>query len=721
MMKDCLLSLLMVTLVVLGCELVSPQFFFNDDAQAAHIPGCLEVARIWRSGHIPWLSDCSWSTRGLASEYQFAIFNPLVQLAILGLSAFSDLAWGTAAFVWFLSWLGAWGCLTLGRSYGLDRCMSLAFALLYCFNRYNLCVGWRAWLPMAVSSVWLPWFWAACRDPRLVPWRYVFCLSLVLSSGWPFTVLACGSLIAYHLALAAWARDRSRFLGLLALSLCGACLGAVSLTMLSEYARGGFRLKGLSWIYTLDPESFLSYLLPGLSLYSPRWAQVNLNLNIGWIPCLGILGVVLQRFRGQAHPALWGLAICWYLLGVLPSAAGFRISSRWLLYLNPVMGLIGLLWLKQKAAEPEHRFRGLTWLALLAAQLLGPLLSLLRSLPVVTNWPAGVLLWIWCLGWNRLPPARRPGWVLAGVIAGLFLATPPTFLSQRQYPYRRVWVGRVVEPERSYLSLFSLWELASADPKLVVPTRFGNLAMGEGLHLVNGYSPIFAAPIMWSLHLSNMGSLEPDDNGVSVVAQAVTRGNLLEKLGVNGLLISPAWRPLDPLLKANGWRLQGSEGQVEVWHRGPPTNGPVGESLTEARLVTSLSAATASLLEGSNADVLLKVDGAGLQSYAPLTCKPVSQDRNGVVLDLAANDGDRPGLIAVRLPWVAGFRAFLNGQELPLQTLNIQHIGVEIPAHSPPGRLEVVYSPRSLGLGLGLALAGVLGAVALSHPRLRFF
>lgn len=713
-LKDCLLALVLVTLVVVGAESISPQFFFNDDTQAEYMPGFVEIGRAWRAGQVPLLSQYSWSTRSFAGEYQFGLFNPVEQLAVVAVTLTDDLAWATAGLVWFFAWISAWGCLRLARGYGLDPRLSLAFAALYCFNRYNLCVGWRAWIPMAISAAWLPWFWHCCRAPQLAPWRFVLFLYLILSSGWPFTVVAAATLIGYHLGLAAYRHQARRILSLFLLSLCGLALGSLSLAMLWEYSQSGFRPKEVSWLLRLDPENLLSYILPGLSLFSVNLNQVNLNTNIGWIPCLGVLGVVLQRFRAQSHPSLWWLALTWFLLAVSPSLAGFRISSRWLEYLNPVLGLIGLLWLQQRLHDRDHRFGRETWLAIVLAQLLGPLHSWGRSLPMVTNWPAGVFLLVWCLGWNRLPVNRRSDWVLVGVLSGLLWVTPPVFLSQHQYPYRHISQPGLLQPQRQYLSLYARWELNSPDPKLIVPARFASLCQAEGLHFLNGYSPVFAAPIMWSLHLSGMGSIDPDPNSVYLIGEAIRVDNLLDKLGVHGVLLSPAWRPLGNHLRDQGWVQHGSEGLVEIWHRDGRPERALVESLSRADLAGTLKDATGTVLAGRASDVLLLPGKDGARNYSGIGCKLREQSRNSISIELTANSSNQDGLVVVRLPWVQGFRAYLEGRELPVRTLNLQHMAVEIPAGSPAGTLKVVYFPRSLEWGLGLGLLGLLGTGLLS-------
>ena len=718
-MKDGWVSLLLVGLVILVCQLLVPEFYFAGDVQAAHIPVCSEIARLWRAGEFPWLTDCSWGCRALAAEYQYGIFNPIQQVVIVAISALSDLGWASALQAGFFSWLGVWGCVRLARSYGLSLPLALSFGMVFCFSRYSLCMCWRVGVSYAISSVWLPWFWEACRKPRLSPWWYCLLLYLILSSGGPFTVLATGTLIGYHMLLAAGEKNWRKAGALFVLSLAATAVGQLPISLLAEYAQGGYRDKGVSWVLVLDPVSLLTYFLPGTTYFSTCFNEVSMNMSIAWIPSLGLLGLASRRFRGLPHRSLLGLALLWFLMAIAPSLGGFRMSSRWLLFFNPLMTLIGLLWLQQASREGKPFGRG-TWLALLLAQLVGPGLSLARGLPLVSLWQPGLFLLLWCLAWNRLPAERRDAWIFLGVLAGLFLVTPPRFIHEDQYPYRFAWQNRLVEPDRQYFSLYVEKDIKDPDPNVSIASRLGNLPLLDNRRFVNGYSPIFSSPLTWALHLSAVGYSYADENGVVVIGEAVKTGNLFDKLDVTGLLISPLWRPLGPHLQQNGWVLQGTEGQVQVWHRNQHAPLLPAESLTSVQKASSLAQVVQETYSGNPLNVLLTTQGeSGPARYASIGCRVLSQTRLGIRLELGQTPPGQKALVAVRIPWVRGFRAFFRGQELPIQTLNVQHMGVELPAGSPAGELRVVYQPKALDFALPLAGLGLLGCLVLGLPRFR--
>ena len=59
------------------------------------------------------------------------------------------------------------------------------------------------------------------------------------------------------------------------------------------------------------------------------------------------------------------------------------------------------------------------------------------------------------------------------------------------------------------------------------------------------------------------------------------------------------------------------------------------------------------------------------------------------------------------MPYYPGYRAFLDGAELPVRLMNALQVAVLVPPGAK-GQLHLVFLPKSLVLGCGVALAGVL-------------
>ena len=73
-----------------------------------------------------------------------------------------------------------------------------------------------------------------------------------------------------------------------------------------------------------------------------------------------------------------------------------------------------------------------------------------------------------------------------------------------------------------------------------------------------------------------------------------------------------------------------------------------------------------------------------------------------------ANRSPRPRRVILRRQWYPGYRAWLDGRELPVKAVDGIVLRVMIPAHRN-GLLVVRFAPRSLQLGLVLLGLGVVG------------
>ena len=477
-MRQAALCFLLALLLVAIAELGWPGFFLLDDVRAHYLPGLDEIGQAWQQGQVPLISRYTWCAGGLAGEYQYGILNPLVQLLAVTTTLLPSLATRAAVMVAFFGWIAAWGALRLGRELGMKPPVALALAGIFCLNRYSLDMAWREWLPMGVAFSTFPWFWLSLVQKRISIPLLVISLSLALTAGWPFTVVAAAILGLFYFGLALWRRQWRRAVFLAAAAACALALSSGSLGLLFEYAQSAARSQRAQWQYRLEPWHALTYLLPGLSFWSPTAENSSLYTSIGWIPCLGILGIWLERrslsrrwwlalvpfglalfalgmasslgdlrfpirwlclgilavwLKRSSLSPLWWLALVWFGLGMAPSVAGMRFSIRWLNYLNPLMGLLGLEWLNRQAGNPKHRFGPATWGAILAGQILG--LALDDAREHAHQWHPGpvLLLIIFAWAWNSSPQRRR-GLLALGVWLGLLLATPLTPLGFHQYP-----------------------------------------------------------------------------------------------------------------------------------------------------------------------------------------------------------------------------------------------------------------------------------------------
>ena len=373
---------------------------------------------------------------------------------------------------------------------------------------------------------------------------------------------------------------------------------------------------------------------------------------------------------------------------------------------------MGLLWLQRRADQREHRFGLEVWLALAAAQLLGWGLDVWHNCPHQQTIAPALLVLAFSLSWNHWPAQRR-NLVLGGVLTGLLVVSPPTRVCEHLYPFDEVWPATVVQAQRSYLSLYAYEETGDAPRDVLLPARIGNLAMAGQLQLVNGYSSLFPSQLIraWTFH--TVGSLDINEKSRQNVGLGVMPGGLTDKLGIDGILLSPQWRWLAPHLQQCGWVHAGDEGQVQVWHRELKPR-PGAESLKQVLFCRLGRETAAQSLVPNGPDVIRDDANPGLRPFTEVSCSPARVTRNQIQLEISANPGPQPAMVAVRQPYVDGYRAFLQDRELSVHNLNLQHLAVQIPAGSPAGTLHLEYRPRALKRGLLLALLGLLAGAFLS-------
>jgi hypothetical protein len=707
-MKQAALALLLVLSVVITGEMIAFPFFFRDDQQAHFLPGFADIARAWLAGEAPWVSPYSWCAGGLLGEYQFGLFNPVVQLAVVASSFVPDLAVRDAALVAFFAWIMAWGALRLAQDYKLDRNFGLALAAVFCFNRFALDVGWRSWLPMAIGATWIPWVWHDCVRSRLSVPKLTLSLFLVLTAGWPFAVVATATLGVFYFLLALYRKQWRRAGQLVLAALCALALASPALASLVEHSRSAIRANSNRWEYRLEALDGLPYIVPGLVSHSQGMELANLFTDIGWIPCLGLLAAA----RRPRRDPLWALALFWFALGLAPSMGGMRFSFRWLNYLNPLMGLLGLVWLQRHAKDENHRFGRETWGLLLVGQVLGPILDGLRGLP--HRWEVGPILLLagFCLAWNARPKLRSP-LVLLATMVGLCLAVPLTALSGHGFPMTPTPADTPVRNDRVWMSLYTWDELQDPRAELVVPTRYGNASMVEAVEFVNGYSPLFVAPLIRAWTFSNVGSLDTSERARVNVALGSIPGGLMDKLGITGLLLSPQWSGLGQILAQNGWTHAGAEGLIQIWTRGQGKKACF-ESLPRAVFREKWPAAVEQALEPDGVSVVHAGPDAA-KTYATVELSQEENGRNSAKVRLSA--AAQPALIAIHRAYLVGYRADLDGRPLIVQNLNLQQMAVEIPAGSPAGTLTVRYQPAIFDYAPYLMALGLLGALAAQKIR----
>src|SRR6202171_3285072 len=207
-------------LVVAFCLLLlwhDPLLFWNDDYELSILPVFADVARSWSEGHLPLLSPYSWVCSNLAGEFQYGTFSVFVNAAVVFIWKFPlNFPQQAAALSITHLFVLAAGAFLLARDRKFSVPLSIFVALVAALNGWIMCWGATDWFGALGAFAWLPWaWWGAERalDRQRGRWRFLWpapFVYLVVTGGFPYTVVMLVLLIAWLAIKSMWERPQRR-------------------------------------------------------------------------------------------------------------------------------------------------------------------------------------------------------------------------------------------------------------------------------------------------------------------------------------------------------------------------------------------------------------------------------------------------------------------------------------------------------------------------------
>jgi hypothetical protein len=242
---------------------------------------------------------------------------------------------------------------------------------------------------------------------------------------------------------------------------------------------------------------------------------------------------------------------------------------------------------------------------------------------------------------------------------------------------------------------------------------FGGLPMYAPLRFVNGYTPLGGPKAYYRVFgVGGFGRIRPPTVSARIVSVFASPGGLLQRLGIDGLVLGGSTLSNDSrILEKQGWKCVAKINGIGIFHRGGPPSPRVWSS-ADGEYVSNADEVLDRLAQSPrNLPNLLAADPGARPGLMPdMARADVSAvcEKRLSVRCAVCNPSDRsPALVALSRAYFPGYRAFLNGVELPVKVLNGFQPAVLLPPGTR-GELCLVFASKLFVVACGLAAAGVL-------------
>lgn len=715
--------------MVLGVISLSGGTWWLDDFQSQWLPSYMDMNRALREGSFPLLSTGSWYGGDFAGEYQYGVFS-LAHLAIVLL-----------VFQWNLGFLGSVaalmaiygailssGVFRLGRRIGLNVPNATLASLATTLSGYTFFWGAQNWFPAFTSFAWLPWTWWAMEfalDSRRGFWRFLPAaafLYLLLAAGWPFTVLMAG-IVTVWLYLRNREALRTRTWPLLASWGLSLALASPAILALVEYH--SFTVRANTWsgvapLWRVPVLAFGGMTIPGMPAewkhfgaayqtdLGPDGLRQSCEVFCGLTPCVAVLAMLLRRRTDFIYKYRWELGLLAFVAFLCHCGAvgAFRWPFRWLSSFHLCAALLGGFAFQEWTTSNRPSKSGLRqltqypafWSCLFVAGVFVYVECILPSSATMYFVAMSLALFAlsvaWLLGDRLMSSAlHSKEWLpVAITIVALVIGNIRPGQSMMHWPLRETLCeSEPLDLKRTYLALVTRADVFAAEEDAAKIARFGNTAMYAGLSFVNGYSP------MRPLQLARV--LGPDDMGLQfadgerIIQNYIKPGELLSQMGVDGLILGPGFVQFADIVLQAGWEEAGRYPRGILFHRpGKP----------EERVRSLPAVVTVDL---NNKPKTQEV-------RATATIRSIRESRLSVSCHVENTSVEHDALVAFSRAYYPGYRAFLDGVEVPIEPLAGIQPGVRI-AMKAGGELLLAFRPKSVEYGLILAAAAVATAIVI--------
>jgi hypothetical protein len=519
--------------------------------------------------------------------------------------------------------------------------------------------GWMLW--------WGTTWYAIAAGFAWLPWYWLalrrrswtgtaLALYLLITAGAPY-VVAMAALVALTNVIAN-RRDALKMIGASAL---GLMLSAPAVLMLLEYfpvtARSN-AATAFERLWVVPWRALPALLVPA---FETEWQTFQGPMDRPGVELAGALVPLLALLFGVRRlrlrtPEVF-LALLLFVLMLLPSAGPFRWSFRWLPLFHLTLAILGAMALEN----------------------------------VKRGWPA---------------PA-----ITLAVIVATFLG----FHEIRDVPRWEVEKLPRLDASRRYLAMYDLDAVIHGSNAALLP---GNLPMLADREFLNGYSPMGLAALRNLFLFDVHGPMDPG-RAESFLSFESGPNQLLQHFGIDGVIAPAAMAQRNAgILQQNGWKPVGAIASCLVLHRDGKLSEPLFQAVFAQKTLDEDRAYAFIFNRRSPQMPVVLLTNGTRERYGQRTISDVAEERNRTTF-VVRGPGPK-ALVVFRRPWLPGWRATIDGDEIPVLRANMAMPAIEIPTGAE-GEVRLVYRPRSLVIGVTLAFLGLLGmaAVAIRIPRAR--
>lgn len=747
--------------IVLGVAAISilrvigdPNFFWHDDFQMQYLPGLREAARAFAEGSFPLLTATSWHATAVAGELQYGVFSLFGMLVNLVAWSLHLSLPNTAMFLSTAHLaVAAVGAYLLARDFGISRALAVIAALAGSHNGAVMVWGATDWYPVLTSIAWIPWFWLGLRRIEREPRRArpvigtAIALYLVITAGWPFTMLMALVLAAWHIVPAMFRRDGTATLRLIVACAIGSALAAPALLVHVEYltattraadttAREAWSVPILAFIGTVFP----TFRTTWNGWYATTQHSVT-ELAGAFVPLVGLIAALLlwgREFVQKTKRELALLALV-TLMAMLPSVAPFRFSYRWLPLWHLVLlmiGLQGLEWLRARRIESSTlRTNAGAWAAGIAV-VAWVLSAMFDQAPTLTRTYSSVIFLL-AIVWTAIEAMPRAR--LLAIAVPMIVTFASVWLIFDWVPTNQdvaVWRFEdrdLVSPQPYVPSVrtFSLYRRADVfrpDRSLARGSegnalfRPANTPMFANLRFVNGYSPMLPLGMHEVLGFDYLGYVS-DGAAARLLVLETQRGALLEHMGVDAIVVHESLLHRVPREYLPDWHVAAIDGGEYLLRRASRTGSPLRVAAA-ARMIGDEREALPAITRRNTRALPVILTGAGMRTTGVLRpCSDVGIERavearlhSSAIVDTSRCASD--ALVYFTRPWLPGWRATVNGQRVDVMKADLMMPAIILP-RGQRAEVAIDYSPRSLWIGVAIAGVGLFAliAIAVFRPR----